>query len=322
MAQVVLALGTSHGPTIQSEPEKWRLLGERDSHDPRMDYQALLKAARPGLDREIGIEVQRGRHAAARAGLAKMSTMIERAKLDVIVVVSNLHRVGKTDPHPVFGILRAERFAVTTLSQQLFDPEAKHLKEGNRAADKIVDVRPGHPALANHLLDGLIQEEGFDVACADALPEGAALDDAYSFLYEHLLTGRTIPMVPIMLSRNLPNQATAARCHDFGLALRRQIERWPAAARVGLIASGGLSHQVIDEELDRMVVKALAEGDTATLRSLPRDRLNRAPGTPEILNWVCVGAAMAPSPMQLIEYLPCYRSLAGTGHGVGLGCWT
>jgi hypothetical protein len=65
----------------------------------------------------------------------------------------------------------------------------------------------------------------------------------------------------------------------------------------------------------------LTEGDADVLRSLPRARLNRAPGTPEILNWVTVAAAMAPSRMQLVDYLPCYRSLAGTGHGVTFGYW-
>ena len=90
---------------------------------------------------------------------------------------------------------------------------------------------------------------------------------------------------------------------------------------MGLIASGGLSHQVVDEDLDKTVIDALVSGDAAALRSLPRQRLNRGPGTPEILNWVTVAAAMAPTRMTLVGYTPCYRSLAGTGHGVCFGYW-
>jgi 3-O-methylgallate 3,4-dioxygenase len=123
------------------------------------------------------------------------------------------------------------------------------------------------------------------------------------------------------LSRDLPNQATARRCYELGLALRRHIESWPPGLRIGLIASGGLSHQIIDEELDQTVIGALVAGDDGTMRALPRDRLNRAPGTPEILNWVAVAAAMAPTRMTLVDYLPCYRSLAGTGHGLTFGSW-
>ena len=92
-----------------------------------------------------------------------------------------------------------------------------------------------------------------------------------------------------------------------------------------MLASGssrrGLSHQVIDEELDRMAIGALVENDVAALSNLPRARLNRAPGTPEILNWVAVAAAMAPTSMTLVNYLPCYRSLAGTGPGPAFGYW-
>ena len=69
------------------------------------------------------------------------------------------------------------------------------------------------------------------------------------------------------------------------------------------------------------MIDALTAGNAAQLRALPRDRLNRAPGTPEILNWVTVAAAMAPDTMKLVDYLPCYRSLAGTGHGVTFGYW-
>lgn len=322
MAQIALALGISHGPTIQSEPDKWRLLGERDVRDPRMDYQALLKTAPPGLDAQIAPATHAIRYAAIQKALGEMRRRIVEAQLDIIVVISNLHRVGKNDPHPVFGLLRAASFPVTPLAQELFHANAKFITgtHTSRPADPVVDIKPGHPPLANHLIEGLIQQESFDLACTDQLPDGHALDDAYSFIYEQLIE-QNIPMVPVLLSRNLPNQATPARCYDFGLALRRQIEKWPETKRIGLIASGGLSHQVVDEELDREVIRALVESDSSTLRNLPRQRLNSAPGTPEILNWIVVSAAMSPSPMQLIDYVPCYRSLAGTGHGVGFGFW-
>lgn len=317
MADLVLGIGTSHGPSIQSEPEQWAKLGEKDTRDPRFNYQELLKVAKPGLEREITLDVQRARHAAGRAALRKLTDVVAQAKPDVMVVVSNLHSAKTVESRPVFGILRAERFAIAKMGDSFFDPGRQVAEREKR---KPVDEKPGHPGLANHLLEGLI-EEGFDIACSDRLPEGVALDDAFSFHYQWVLGDSSIPTVPFFLSRDLPNQATAARCHDLGAALRRQIKAWPEKARVGLIASGGLSHQVIDEELDRRVIGAMTGGDDAVMRGLPRARLNRAPGTPEILNWVTVAAAMAPTRMQLVEYLPAYRSLAGTGHGMAFGYW-
>lgn len=320
MAHVVLGVGSSHGPTIQSSPDHLARLADGDTRDPRFDYQALVRKAKPGLEREVNPEVQRERHAAAHSALRRLTEITTGSELDVIVVVSNTHRVLPTGSHPVFGVFRAESFPVAKRSDQPFDPDARFLPESKRAPIKNIVQNPGQPALANHLIDSLIYD-GFDVACTDQLPESVALDDAFTFPYDWLLDGKALPLVPFLLSRDLPNQATAKRCYDLGIALRRAIESWPVDARVGLVASGGLSHQIVDEELDREVIQALVDHDVEALCNLPRDRLNGAPGTPEILNWVAVAGAMAPSKMTLVDYLPVYRSLAGTGHGLTFGYW-
>jgi hypothetical protein len=320
MARVVLGVGCSHGPSLQSPPEQWARLGEGDKRDPRFDYQEFLRNAKPGLDKEITIDVQRQRHAAAQTAVKKLTDIIVRSKLDAVVIVSNQHRVRPADNHPVFGVFRAASFPVTKRSHLPFDPAMRFVPESKRRSD-IVDVElPGRVDLANHLIDTLIADD-FDVACTDELPQGATLDDAFVFPTEFLFGGTTIPIVPFMLSRDLPNQATASRCYDLGMALRRAIDSWPSDARVGLVASGGLSHQIVDEELDRGVIDALTSGDSDALRKQSRARLNIGPGTPEILNWIAVAAAMAPSQMTLVDYLPCYRSLAGTGHGLTFGYW-
>ena len=59
------------------------------------------------------------------------------------------------------------------------------------------------------------------------------------------------------------NQATPARRYALGQALRRAIERWDSGKRVAIMASGGLSHQIVDEDLDRTVVNALLAKDVA-----------------------------------------------------------
>ncbi len=319
MAKIVFAVGSSHGPTIQSPAEGWARLGDGDTRDPRFNYRELLAVAKPGLAAEITIDVQRQRHAAAQTAMNTLTQRITEARPDVVVMISNVHRVRSAEPHPVFGILRSETFPVMERAHESYNPDARFIAEEKRPPAVTTD-RPGCADLANHLIETLI-DDGFDMACIDRLPDGAALDDAFSFAYNWLFGGKSIPLLPVLLSRDLPNQATSRRCYDLGVALRRRIESCPLDLRVGLVASGGLSHQIVDEELDRTVIDALIAGDTETLRGLPRARLNRAPGTPEILNWVAVAAAMAPSKMTLVDYLPCYRSLAGTGHGVTFGYW-
>lgn len=320
MAKIVFASGSSHGPTIQSTPDKWLKLVERDKRDPRYDFQALLREARPGLDREIQPDVLQDRYKTIHTHLDKLTEVIASVPVDVMIVVSNIHRVREDDNHSVFGIVRGESFEVARMSQQLFNPNAKHFEGMGRAPEEIVAVRPGHPALANHLIETLI-DDNFDVACTDFIPKGVAIDDAFTYPDDWMLKRNDIPMVPLQISRDLPNQAKASRCYELGTALRRAVEKWPTDARVGLIASGGLSHQIVDEELDKLVIDALVSGDASALRALPRKRLNRGPGTPEILNWVTVAAAMAPTKMTLVGYTPCYRSAAGTGHGICFGYW-
>jgi hypothetical protein len=86
-----------------------------------------------------------------------------------------------------------------------------------------------------------------------------------------------------------------------------------------MMASGGLSHVIMDEPLDRLVIDALERKDVQALRCLPRKQL--VGGTSEILNWVAVAGAMAPEPFHLIDYVPGYRSPAGTGCGMAFAFW-
>ena len=318
MAQLVFGLGCSHGPTIQSEPPEWARLGAKDARDPRFDYQALLRDA-PVSEEEISPARQWARHAANQAGLAALSEVMTAAQLDVIVMVSNPHRTWVDDNQPVFCVYRGNPVPIPDPHGPRRDPDKVYRADAQQPKRDVLE-RPGQPELANHLIRALI-EDGFDVGCTNQLRPDAAFDEAFTLLYERFTPDGKIPMVPFMLSRYLPNQPTPRRCYALGRALRRAIDSWDDNLRVGIMASGGLSHQVLDEDLDRRVIDALIERDEETLSTLSIPRLNRAGGTPEILNWVTVAAAMEPLSMTLVDYVPCYRSLAGTGHGVTFGYW-
>ena len=62
---------------------------------------------------------------------------------------------------------------------------------------------------------------------------------------------------------------------------------------MAVLASGGLSHTRIDEELDRKVIGALEAADMDTLGDIPAEVLVR--GTSEIRCWMVV-AALAQNP--------------------------
>ena len=78
---------------------------------------------------------------------------------------------------------------------------------------------------------------------------------------------------------------------------------------------------VIEEDFDQIVVEAFRENDADTLKNLPANMLNS--GNSEIRNWVTVagGAAGNGLAFNMVDYVPCYRSEAGTGNAMGFAYW-
>jgi 3-O-methylgallate 3,4-dioxygenase len=88
---------------------------------------------------------------------------------------------------------------------------------------------------------------------------------------------------------------------------------------VGVLASGGLSHFAIDEPFDGSIIAALRSGDATTLAALPAKKLNS--GNSEIRNWIAAAGALERLPLAWVEYVPAYRSPAGTGTGLCFAAW-
>ena len=86
-----------------------------------------------------------------------------------------------------------------------------------------------------------------------------------------------------------------------------------------MVASGGLSHFMVDEGIDWMALDGMKNKDAGALASLPRHRLNS--GNSEIINWVTAAGALEHLEMELVDYVPVYRSPAGTGGGCGFARW-
>ena len=110
------------------------------------------------------------------------------------------------------------------------------------------------------------------------------------------------------------------RCLRRGQAIRRAVGDWTADQRIGILASGGLSHFTIDEELDRRLLDACRDKDAEALISIPLNKLNS--GNSEIRNWITVAGAAERLDTEWQEYVPCYRSPAGTGCAMAFAVWS
>src|SRR5690606_4467573 len=113
---------------------------------------------------------------------------------------------------------------------------------------------PVDAALAEHLIRSLNAAE-FDVSSASTVREGQGEGHAYGFVHRRLMQDPPIPVVPVFINTYYPpNQPTPKRCYALGQAIRRAVEAWPEERRVGILASGGLSHFTVDEDLDSQVI--------------------------------------------------------------------
>lgn len=142
-----------------------------------------------------------------------------------------------------------------------------------------------------------------------------------AYVHRHVMDARApVPIVPVFLNTYYPpNQPAPRRCYRLGEVIRRAVEAFPGEARVGVLASGGLSHFLVDEDLDRAILRALADKDSAFLQALPRNKLQA--GSSEILNWVAVAGAAEGVDLNWFEYVPGYRTAAGTGTGMSFATW-
>ena len=131
-----------------------------------------------------------------------------------------------------------------------------------------------------------------------------------------------VPSVPLFINTFYPpNQPSVKRCFALGNALVDAIKSWDKDLRVAVIGSGGMSHFVVDEELDRGFLDAMKRKDKNALMAIPPYMFRS--GSSELKNWIPVSGAMheAGLEMSYLEYQPLYRSAAGTGSGMAFAIW-
>jgi hypothetical protein len=196
--------------------------------------------------------------------------------------------------------------------------EAEH----GHAAQAYTEYR-GAPDLASHIIATLVESE-FDVAASKVWPKHArnGASHAFGHIYRQVMRDQVVPNVPIYQNTFFPpNQPTARRAYRFGQIVKQAIDSWASDKRVAVFASGGMSHFVIDEDFDRAFVSALKKRDKAYLTSIPLKELQS--GTSELKSWISLAGLLEDTgaAMHEIDYVPCYRSPAGTGTANGFYWW-
>jgi hypothetical protein len=329
MARIVYGLGASHSPMLTLEGKRWSERAADDMRNPSLNTSDGRFVSYAELARENGapygdvateerfLEVE----AASQSALDRLADEIEASAPDVMVVVGDdQQELFSAANMPAVSVYYGERIVMHPFEINERSPSWLGAVTKGYAMD-AAHAFPGHPELALDLIHGLIERD-VDVGASARVddPGKAGFGHAYGFVVERLFKGRPIPIVPILLNTYYPpNQITARRCYDIGSALRASIEASRLNLRVAVAASGGLSHFIVDDELDQRILGALRAKDARTLRSIPQAALNS--GSSEIRNWIMVGALVEQLNLMWSEYHPVRRTPAGTGTGVAFASW-
>lgn len=221
---------------------------------------------------------------------------IEEAKPDLAIVIGSDHL-------ETFFLSSVPTFAVVA-------GEVSHAHFANQ------DWRlPVHLPFADYLLEKLVQR-GFDMAYS----QDAELGHSFAAVYEWVIEGRKIPVVPVFVNTYLPPLPTPQRCVALGKAIAEIIAERPE--RVAIIASGGLSHYPGTwkypqpaYDFDYWAIAMMERGNIEPLLSLTSEQLDEV-GNTEMLPWYFLFGALNAAGIKVEGELITYQPTWHHGHAV------
>jgi protocatechuate 4,5-dioxygenase, beta chain len=217
-------------------------------------------------------------------GYAPAREWMARHKPDVAVIIYNDHANAiDMDVIPTFAIGTGERFKVADEGW------------GPRNVPPVI----GHPALSEHLITQLVDDE-FDITMLHDLDVDHGLTVPLSVYCPQPGESWPCRVVPLLVNVIQYPQPTAARCLKLGEALGRAIRSFPQDIKVAVFGTGGMSHQLagaraglINARFDRMFLEKI-ETDPESLAALSRDQYVEEAGSEgiELIMWLIMRGAL------------------------------
>jgi 3-O-methylgallate 3,4-dioxygenase len=358
MADLVLGIGTSHTPLLSLAPELWTEYAKSDERNPElaypprgwvMSYQEGIEYISPETKAKFrGAEPFAKQAAMFKRALDTLASTLQDAKPDVTIIISDdqdewfydhnmprfavywgdsvrlLPRTGGPSRNPEILAAIAKGYGDVPTDVPVASQFGRHLVEylGEHDFDVAYMTHASSQPYGGRVQRRYPTRNGETDYARETPPHEQGLPHGFAFVVKRLFDMKPGPILPVFQNTCYPpNQPSPRRSFALGEAIAAAVRAWSEPARVAVVASGGLSHFVVDEELDRMALSALERKDAQALRSLPRERLYSAAS--ETLNWVAVGGAMQDTDlkMELLDYVPVYRTPAATGGGWAFARW-
>ncbi len=289
----------SHAPQLMLPPAEWHRLNNRVKEQLPERPELLSRT----------LEQKQAEWDACMAAIGRLRGMLADLQADTVVMVGDdQHENFVEDGMPPFTFYIGDEAEASTALRYIGEEFTQ------KRTCYHIDT-----ALGRWLVDDLM-DHGFDPAYSCRTRFAGGLGHAFGRPFKFLVPDGGPSVLPIMVNTYYPPVPSPKRCVQFGLALAEGIGRFPENRRVAIVASGGLSHTKIREELDAGFLDALHNGDLGYMAAMsPNDLVE---GTSEIRNWISVAAAAGTRRFELVHYVPLYRTTTGVGCAMGFARWT
>lgn len=188
--------------------------------------------------------------------------------------------------------------------------------------DQGWDVRPvpaarGDLGFSQHVIEHLVQDE-FDVEICQELRVDHGFHVPMSLLFGDVWPVRVLPIQVNVIQHPVP---TPLRCYKLGAALRRAVEAYPGGARVVILGTGGMSHQLHGERagfmsrrFDEAFLDAIETDPLALTRISRRAYMEQAGAEAiELIMWLVMRGALDERVARVHRYYQLGVSLTGAG---------
>lgn len=237
-------------------------------------------------------------------GFPPIREWLDRVQPDIVVSCFNDHGLNFfLDKQPTFAIGAA--------------PEYTSEDEG--WGIPTMPSFPGAEDLSWHIRDKLIRDEFDMVTCQEML-----VDHAFTLPMALLWPEQKWPVksVPICVNTVLFPLPSARRCYKLGEAIGRAIASFPEDAKVLVIGSGGLSHQLegeragfINKEFDLKFMDSMVTDPQWATQFSDLDLVEQTGNEGvELLNWLVARGTVA-GPVKLVHsnfHIPISNTAAAT----------
>ena len=236
MADIVLAIGTSHSPLLNSPAEDYPKHAAIDASGRKLidkngkpcTYGELLAKADPSIKRRSSRKVLEQRSARCTENIARLSRELADAKLDALIIIGDdQHEQFFDDNMPAILIYWGETIENNPLhmdedAPQFWRKARSQFHETEKSRAYPVDAK-----LGLHLIEQLV-EQGFDVSQSKRLAKEHGEGHAFGFVHRRMMNEHVIPIVPVALNTYFPpNQPRPRRCYELGQAIRAAVQSAP-----------------------------------------------------------------------------------------------